>query len=122
LYLQSSVPSLVAVSDKDSRWDQTDPSSNITKHLLEFLSAHANVLSPFGRIGVIEGYMIISDIRHYYPMRYVHLVYHSHVYQCYRDEPFIEGLSDPLDRQSAVRHSQATTQSALLVLGNTENS
>jgi hypothetical protein len=89
---------MVAVSDKDNRWAQTNQRSNIIKHLLEFLPAHANVLSPFGRIGVIEGYMIISDICHYYPMRYVQLVYHSHVYQCYRDEPFIEGVSDPLDR------------------------
>jgi hypothetical protein len=94
----------------------------MNKHLLEFLSAHANVFSPFGRIGVIEGYMIISDLRHYYPMRYLHLVYHSHVHQCYRDEPFTEGLSDPLDRQSAVHYCQATAQSALFVLGNTENS
>ena len=71
---------MVAVSDKDNRWAQTDQRSNIIKHLLEFLPAHANVLSPFWRRGVIEGYMIISYIRHYYPMRYVQLVYHSHVY------------------------------------------
>ena len=47
----------VAVSDKDSRRTQTDTGSYIVKHPLELFSAHADALSPFGRIRVIEGYI-----------------------------------------------------------------
>ncbi|MCG2740243.1 MAG: hypothetical protein L6300_08400 [Syntrophaceae bacterium] len=107
---------LAAVSDKDGRRAQTDPGSNITKHLLELLSAHADTLSPFGRIRVIEGYMILSDIRHHDPMRDVQLVHHSHVYQCDRYEPFTERPGDLLDRQSLILYGQATAQSSLPVL------
>ena len=102
-----------AVSDKDGLRAQTDPGSNIIKHLLELLSAHTDAFPPFGRIRVIEGYMILSGIRYYDPMRDVQLVHHSHVYQCNRYEPFTARPIDPLDRQSAVLHSQAKAQSAL---------
>jgi hypothetical protein len=87
---------------------------------LELLSAYADSLSPFGRIGVIESDMILFGSCHHDPMRDIQLVHDPHVYQCDRYESFAEINSDPLDRQLSVLHSQPTAQSAFPVLGNPE--
>src|SRR3989339_2275132 len=67
-----------AVPDEENRRTQTDPGSHIIEHLLEFLPAHTDALSSFGRITIIEGDMILSDTCHHNPVRNVQLVHHPH--------------------------------------------
>jgi hypothetical protein len=111
----------VAVPDKYGRRAQADPPADIIKHLLKLLAGDTDILSPSGRIRIIEGHIILCGVRNHNPMRDVQLVHHPHVYQCNRYKPRIQSAGEPFYGQSPILDSQAAMQCALPVFGNPEN-